>query len=176
MTEKQELKFKKAFEGFTLIEVLVYMSFLAVIVAVIISSLMVVAEVQERVIAGKTLDRSANIALERFLREVRESESVNFDESVFNDPDGILVVNKTEGLGEVRFYIGTDDAFFLDKEGDSLRLTHKKVSVESFLLKEVNAGESEAVRVEMVLSHPYSDGLIEQAFYSTAILRGSYGE
>jgi hypothetical protein len=168
MKNKQNYKNK----GFSLVEVLVYISILTLVLSIIIGSLITMAQIQERVIAGKAVDRSAVVALDRLLREVRLSDSVDTINSVFNVSESILSVEREGVSGPLMFYV-LNDVFYLEKEGETYRLINENVTVENFFVKRVNSGESEAVRVNLVLSYPYSDGSVEQSFYVTAILRGS---
>lgn len=168
MKNKQD--FKK--NGFSLVEVLVYISILTLVLSIIIGSLITMAQIQERVIAGKAVDRSAVVALDRILREVRLSDSIDTVNSVFDVPESVLSVEREGVSGPIKFYV-LNDVFYLDKEGSTYRLINEKVVVENFSVFRIEAGESEAVRVNLVLSYPYSDGSVEQSFYITAILRGS---
>ncbi len=159
-----------------MVEVLIYMTILTVILSILIGSLIMVAHVQERVIAGKALDRSAVVALDRILREVRLSDSIDRIVAVFDDPESVLAVNSESVTGVIRFYVSEEGSLYVEKEGGSHRLTHRDTEVQVFRVEEIDAGETEAVKVELTLSHSYSSGSIVQSFYVTAILRGSYEE
>ncbi len=168
------MKNKQSFKnrGFSLIEVLVYISILTLVLSIIIGSLITMAQIQERVIAGKAVDRSAVVALDRLLREVRLSDSIDIANSVFDVSASVLSVEREDVSGLLKFYV-LNDVFYLEKEGETYQLINKKVVVEDFFVNRVSSGESEAVRINLVLSYPYSDGSVEQSFYVTAILRGS---
>lgn len=168
------MKNKQSFKnrGFSLIEVLVYISILTLVLSIIIGSLITMAQIQERVIAGKAVDRSAVVALDRLLREVRLSDSIDIANSVFDVSESVLSVEREDVSGLLKFYV-LNDVFYLEKEGETYQLINKKVVVEDFFVNRVSSGESEAVRINLVLSYPYSDGSVEQSFYVTAILRGS---
>ena len=155
-------------------EVLVYMTILTLILSIILGSLMVVAEIQERVVAGKDLSKSATISLDRVLREARLSESINFEETVFDDPEGVLFLEREDTEGGIRFYL-SEGSLYVEKEGGVARLNHKNTEIEYFYLREMTTESFKAVKIEIKISYPYSDGSIEQVFQSTAILRGSYG-
>ncbi len=160
-------------KGFSLAEVLVYLSILTVVLLILIGSLIMMAQVQERVVAGKALERSAVISLDRFLREVRLSDSICRAGSVFDESESVLVLNNESVFGGIRFY--TDNgSLYIEKEGLTHRLTHKNTEVREFIITEIESGGIESIRVEVVLEHPYSDGSVEQRFFTTAILRGSY--
>lgn len=159
--------------GFSLVEVLVYMTVLTLILSIILGSLTVVAEIQERVVAGKDLSKSASISLDRILRETRLSESINTEETVFDNPEGVLFLEREDVVGGVKFYL-FEGSLYIEKEGEVGRLNHKNTEVEHFYLREIITEKYEAVKIEMKISYPYSNGSIEQSFQSTAILRGSY--
>ncbi len=152
------------------------MTVLTVVLAIIIGCLILVAQIEERVVAGKALDRSAVVALDRFLRETRLSDSIDTDNSIFNDPESVLVLSSAVAGGTVRFYVSEENSLYIEKGGENHRLTHKNTEVQLFRINKIDSGENDAVKVELILSHPYSDGSIVQNFYTTAILRGSYGQ
>ena len=160
--------------GFSLVEVLVYMAVLTVVLSILISSLSLVAEFQERVVAGKAVDRSASIALDRVIREVRSSDSVDMAGSVFDVPEGVLVLQR-DGAGTTTFSVSEYGELYVNKNGTESRLTHRRAEVLTFMVTEIESGINDALRVELLIRSPYSDGYIEQRFYSTVILRGTYG-
>ncbi|MGM0482425.1 MAG: type II secretion system protein [Patescibacteria group bacterium] len=168
--------FKKKNKGFSLVEVLVYMGILTMVIAILVGSLTVMAKAQEKIAAGRAVERSASVALDRVLREVRLSDSVDKNGSLFDDPESALVLNREEESGDVTvtFYVSANGHLHVEKGGVDERLTHKKTDIQEFRVIEVDAGEGSAFRVELSIECPYNDGKIEQTFYSTAILRGSY--
>ncbi|MGM0628891.1 MAG: type II secretion system protein [Patescibacteria group bacterium] len=168
--------FKKKNKGFSLVEVLVYMGILTMVVAILVGSLTVMAKAQEKITAGRAVGRSASVALDRVLREVRLSDSIDSESSLLDDSESILVLNREEESGDISitFYVSANGHLYVVKEGIGERLTHKKTDIQEFRVIEAGAGSGSAVRIELEIACPYSDGKIEQAFYSTAILRGSY--
>lgn len=167
------VKLAKNRSGFSLVEVLVYLAILTLVLNVMIGSLVLMAQMQERVVAGKVLDRSANLAIDRITREIKKSEGLDMSGSVFQDPDGVLLLEQADE-GDVEFYLSGDNSLYMEKDGVTRRLTHSDVSLESFYIEEVAAGETQAVRVRLFFRAPYSDGSIDQRFYTTAILKDSY--
>ncbi len=165
--EKQKIK------GFSLIEVIVYMAILILILFIILGSLVMVTDIQEKVIAGKDLNKSATVSIDRILRETRSSTSIDIDNSVFDDQNGVLSLEHEDTEDEIIFYL-SDSSLYLEKEGETQRLTHKGTDVLYFNIDKIESDVFDAVKVRIGFSHPYSDGSIEQSFRSTAILRGSY--
>lgn len=175
MKSKRSYKDSPKTRGFSLVEVLVYMTVLTVVISILVASLTLVAEFQERVAAGKAVDRSAAVALDRIIREVRLSDSIDMVGSVLDEPDGVLVLQR-DGVGTTTFSVSEEGELYVNKNGIESRLTHRRAEIVTFMITELESGFNGALRVELLIRSSYSDGYIEQTFYSTALLRGAYGD
>ncbi len=162
-------------EGFSLVEMLIYTALLGLILSVILGSLLVIAESQERVLASRSLDRSAVMSLDRVVREVRLSDSIDADASEFEESTGVLVLENDDVSGPISFFIN-NGSFFVEKEGQEQRLSHSGVDVTRFYLTHISTDASEGVRIELEMSYTHDEGVVEQTFYSTATSRGSYND
>ena len=172
-TMKENRTNSKKVNGFSLVEMLIYVALLGVVLAVIAGSLLIISQSQERVSASRAIDRSATFVLDRVLREVRMSSFVNTDESVFGESESVLVVVREDGGSSVRFSV-EDGELSVEMDGETLRLTHRDVEVDRFFVEHIETEHTEGVRVELDLRRPYRDGEVEQSFYGTALSRGSY--
>jgi len=162
-------------KGFTFVEMVVYVGVLALILAGVINMVLAVSSTFGELRATRQLNRSASILLDRFVREVRDANSVVSASSVFDTHPGELVLEYGSGVGQVRLYVD-NGVVKIDRggnyEGD---LTVSGVSATSFVLRHSVGGVSEVVRLEVTLESSSGKGSAMETFYTTAVVRGAYG-
>lgn len=161
--------------GFTIVEMIIYVSVLALILVGVVQMILAVSSTFNELRATRQLNRSAVVLLDRFVREVRDAESVVVDSSVFDTHPGELTIS-VEGTN-VRFYVD-GGVVKLDRggayEGD---LTVPDVSATSFVFRRSTPGSiSETIRLEVTLESISGSGSAIETFYTTAVMRGPYGQ
>ncbi len=157
--------------GFTLIEMIIYISVLGLILVIIMGTFFAISSSEERVFASKNIERSAMVSLDKLAREIRVSSSFNEDESIFNEDISTLSIKGPEG--DVKFFV-ENGRLFLDKNEKVSPLSYSGANVEKFKVIPINVSYSKGVKLELTFSGEVEDGNLEQSFYSTIILRGSY--
>jgi len=162
--------------GFTLVELLVYISIMTLALVSIVVLLTSATRIMNRVKEVKEVRSSALISLERMEREIKNATSVVVGESDLGTTAGSLTLQSADELGnplEVSF----------DLEGGDLLLYYDDVSRGSLFSENVSATElefyrvdntlSESVKIKLTLSHDDAPTK-EETYYLTAVLRGSY--
>jgi len=168
------LNFKKQnkTEGFTLIEMLIYVALMTTVTLIMVQSLVVVLKSNRSSFAEANIRNSGYSAMEGMLREIYSSESIDQASS------GILQMKQNAGTNIVRF--ATSSSLALNfYEGASTPtligpLTSRGVLVKNLIFTQINTGKSLAVRIQMELGAIIDGQAKSEWFYSTAILRGSY--
>ena len=157
--------------GFTLIEMLIYISLMVIITLVVTQSIIVVLKSNRASFADINIRNSGYSAMEGILREIRSSESI--DQASL----GILEMRKGSG-NTVRFATSSDLALnFYEGNGTPILigpLTSKNILVRNLSFKKIDTGKSLAVKIEMELETTVNGITKNEWFYNTAILRGSY--
>ena len=157
--------------GFTLVETIVYLFILALISVVIVTLLVNLVQAFYRFRAMERVAHSADLALERFSREVRRAISVNS----FNG--NLLVLNTTDTAGDpTTITFATSTTVMTVQEGSALAATTTDagVTVSNLVFRNVSAALPPAVRLELTLTDPIVLPGRQFKFYDTVILRGSY--
>jgi prepilin-type N-terminal cleavage/methylation domain-containing protein len=159
-------------QGFTLIEMVIYISLLALFSVFVINSLISMSRSYTFVRTSHEINTSAYTALERMTREIRESDAVNVGASTFGTSPGQLSL--TQSTTTLVFKV-TNGTLYLQKDGVTEGpLTAKNITVDSLKFYRITASSTEAVRLELGLANGsgiYSD---HATFYSTVILRNGF--
>jgi len=160
--------------GFTLIEMIVYVGVLAIILVGLVHMVLAVSSTFNEIRAARQLNHSAFLFVDRFVREVRDADSVTTGASTFDAHPGEVTVNT--GGTSVRFYID-NGVLKLDRggsyEGD---LTVPGVSVDSIIFRHMDSTLSELVRLEVTLTSTSGKASRTETFYTSAVTRGAYAE
>lgn len=88
--------------GFSLVEMIVYITILVFMLGIIMSIVISFARSQRAVKASKEVENSAIISLERISREIRLADGINVSSSTFDLNPGVLVLNSTDEGGSPR--------------------------------------------------------------------------
>lgn len=171
------IKNLKVQKGISLIETLVYVTILILVSVLIVSALSSLGKSYRSMRQAESIERTAQIALERMGREARGSSSIDTAASVFNNSNGSLTLNTEDDDGNpttIRFYL-LDNAVRIEEGGvDQGPLSPSNVRITSLIFKRISTVESEAVKIEMEISSEEGTETRVRKFYSTITLRGSY--
>jgi hypothetical protein len=170
------ISFKKN-KGFSMPEILVYIAIMTVVMFVIVNVVLVVSKSLNKSSEYNNIKNSAISGLEKITKETRLSTSIDLNSSVFNSPSGVLVLNSKDENGLLRvtkFYLDGDVVkVFVD--GNYLNtITYSDTKVLSLYFVPIETGNSQAVKIEMVVGSENENSQISERFYSTVVLRNSY--
>lgn len=163
--------------GFTLIEMLVYVAIVTVISVLVVGVLVSLSKSYAQLKITQSINESATSALNRMLLEIRQAYDVDTVASTFNVHPGQLTLDTTDILGnntEVSFLVSAGQIRVLENGIDAGVLTRANVQITSLIFEHLINGESEAVRVWMVLKGSIGKVTKEEVFSTAAVLRGSY--
>ena len=158
-------------KGFTLLEILVYGSLLALLIALMANSVASLSHLIVEAKAERAVRSSAEAALERITREIRFAQAINIGASTFNTNPGALVLTSinpfTEAAQTITISV-TANRVTVEKDANGAEyLTSNNATVSNLVFRHLpNGTTSDSVRVELTI-----DG---ENFYSTTILRRSY--
>lgn len=164
-------------KGFTVPELLVYIGIMTLALVSVVTLLVNSSKILQAIKTEKEVRVSAIAAMERMTREVKGSEAVILPESSFGVDDGELAVFSRlveDSPRRVNFLINDQGELEIQYDGEPAGvLTSPGVVVDRLRFSHLAHGESESVRIELVL-HPEDRPSKEITFYSTAVLRGLY--
>ncbi len=152
-------------EGFSLIEMIVYISILALMLIIVIEVVFSITRSQRVIKSVRNIENSALETLERIEREVRRAESINATSSIFGVHPGKLV------LGNVEFYL-SDGRLYLKENGvDTGALTAEDVTVTNLIFRRFATSTIEGIRAEITIESGTSTHYRIETFYSSAVVR-----
>ncbi|MEK7647295.1 MAG: hypothetical protein AAB378_02905 [Patescibacteria group bacterium] len=165
--------------GFTLVEMVIYAAILAVISVLVVNTILMMVRSIGFFRSVRDINSSAEISMERMVREVRLAASIDVADSVLGSSPGRLTLNTidlvTEIPQKITFLIDSGK-ISLQYDGEAVRaLTSDAVTVSRLVFTEIaNSTSTPAVRVEM--SFQAGGGAYQKSdnFYGTAVLRRSY--
>ena len=161
-------------QGFTLIEMMIYLFLMTLITIVVVQSLVIVLKSNRGAFAESNIRNAGYGAMEGMIREIHASDSIA------TTSNGILQMNQSNPTNVVQFSTSSDSKlnFYQGVSTSSLTLTgpltSKNILVKSLIFTPINTGKSFAVKIQMKLETTV-DGQTKNAwFYDTATLKGSY--
>jgi len=166
---------QKNTQGFTLVEMMIYLALMTVIAVVIVQSIVVVLKSNRSGFAESNLRNAAYSAFEGMVREIHASDSIIIASS------GLLQLNQSNPtVNVVQFSTSSDARLNLSDGGSTSTLSYlgplisKDVVVKSLIFTPINTGKSQAIRIQMNLTTTVDGQTKSEWFYDTAILKGSY--
>lgn len=170
--------YKKNFSkrGFTLIETIVYVVFVAVLTVVAIQSLAVAMNSFYKIRLAQNVNQSATTGLERMSREIRNAYSIDTMQSSFGVNPGRLTLKtkNTDGTDTtIEFYVSGSQLMFKQGGVDMGSLMTKNAVVSNLVFTQIANPNSSGVKIQITITD--SRGVLREvaSFYNTVVLRGS---
>lgn len=164
-------KIKKSNKGYSIIELLFYLSLLAILTVALINSIIVMAKSFQQTTINTDFLQSLHI-MERISREVKNASSIA---SITN---GDLTLNTTNDLDQSitrRFELSGGDVRFYENGVllGNLNTTH--ISVNTMNFTEITTAKGKAIKVFLQVQSKRDPQLDRsEDFYDTMVLRGLY--
>lgn len=162
--------------GFSLVEMLIYVAILCIVGVTLIGSAMGLMRSYTHLAASQDVTTSAEIVLERLMREGRDAYRIDLAGSVFATTSSTLVLNTVDDAGApttVTFYRSSDRIYFRKGSAASEPMTRTGVTVTNFLIRRFAGGtHADAVSIEMDLLGPQGVTTTPSHFQTSFVLRG----
>ena len=169
-------------KGFTLVEMIIYIAFFAILSVLSINATILVMKSFYTLRINQSISQSATTALERMSREIRNAYDVDALNSTLTTSPGRLTLMTKDDLGAlttVEFYVTAGNHVNMKVGGvDQGSLMTKTVSATNLVFRSMNNGtatstNSKAVKIEMTLTDNRSGISKTVKYYDTIVLRGS---
>ncbi len=163
-------------QGFSLIEMVVYVAIMAVTFVVIANISLSMTRSYKSLLATRDINNAAATGLETIARETRNASSVDLSGSTFNTNPGILKLNTVNNGSSsvVQFYV-TNSVLMMDRDGVTQGpLTGSSVAVTNLQFQNLTSTSSQAIKINMTLAGGVGSTTQSENFYDTVIIRGSY--
>jgi len=161
-------------EGFSLIEMVVYIAILVFMLAIILEVVLSVSRSEQAIESARNVENSAALALERISREIRLAESVNTASSTLGVHPGRLILSGVDNEGDprtVEFYF-SQGKVMMRENGVSLgALTESKATATSLIFYRFASSTTEGIRTRITLESGTSTNFKVETFYSSTLIR-----
>lgn len=172
---KSSKSLKKSFiEGFSLVEMLIYMFILVLMLAVIMNIVISVINSGRIIRALRSIENSTLISLERITRETRQAENISALSSALGTHPGELVLQGTDSNGSprtVRFYLSSGVLMFSENGIEVGALTQSDAFVSNLVFHHFSGANSEGIRTEITLESGTGTHYRSNNFYFSSTLR-----
>jgi type II secretory pathway pseudopilin PulG len=171
--------FKNKKNGFSLLEMVIYIAFVSVFSGLAIQSLMLASRNFADFQLTREVNSTATTAMERIIREIRTANDIDLANSVLGTSPGRLTLKTIDASGvatTTEFYVDATSGRIKIKEGgvDAGFLGSQKVNTDILVFDVITNARTKAVTVRLQLSAIHLPQEKIKTFYSTATLRGSY--
>jgi Tfp pilus assembly protein PilW len=159
-------------QGYSLIELVIYIALFALISVVIMNALVTVMRTYASAQGYRRLQTNGELIMERVVREVRDASTVAGG-SVYGAHPGTLSLSGTDTGGAPRTAVFSviNGALVLSENGTSANLSTSEVTVNTFIVRHITTTNGEGVRIELGLTTT-NGHIVSAPFYATAMLRG----
>lgn len=163
--------------GFTLIEMIIYVAFFAVLSVLAVESTLLVMKSFYSLRLTQSINESAGTALERMSREIRNAYDYDSVQSVFNVNPGRLSLKTKDVNGAnttVDFSINAMNQLILSQAGvNQGALVAKDVTLTNLVFRPINTTYSKAIKIEATFRTTRASMAQAIDYYDTIVLRGS---
>lgn len=163
--------------GFTLVEMIIYIAFFALLSTLAVSATLVVMKSFYALRLNQSINQSATVALERMSREIRNAYDFDLTQSTFDSSPGHLTLKTKDAVGNnttIEFYMTASGQLSMRVGGaDQGSLVTKTVTVTNLVFRSIVGTNSKAIKIEMTVQDTRSTTVQSVKFYDTIVLRGS---
>ena len=155
--------------GFSIIEILVYISILVFMLAIILEVVVSVTRRERIATSTRDIENSAVLVAERITRETRQAQSINLSSSILGVHPGKLVLDGESRTLEFHLINGRIN---LKENGvDAGPLTSSTTKVTNLKFTRSATSTTEAIRTELTLESGTSTYYKTETFYFSSSIR-----
>ena len=160
--------------GYSLVELIIYISILTLIIVIIVNTTISFTTSYRRLIALRTVEHSAEDAMERMTRDIRGAKTVDNAKSTLGTSPGILTIISTiSGVSTTTKFYLQNGILKLDINGTYFGpLSLSNASTTSLIFRDLSSGISHAIKIDMAVTATSGPITTTKTFHSTIILRG----
>jgi hypothetical protein len=159
--------------GLTAVEALVYSAILLIVLVFIVQTVISITQTHRQIKLAQSLETSGSLAMERILREVRNSSEIDTAGSVLGSSPGTLRLSGIDDSGAytLTFDLNGGKVRIARNGGAPGDLSLSEVRVDTLIFRRLSNTNSEAVKIEMYLSGGTGSTTKTLDLYGTAVVR-----
>lgn len=164
-------------KGFTLVEMIIYVSFFALLSVLAMQAIMIVMKSFYTLRITQSVNQSATVSVERMSREIRNAYDIDATQSIFGVHPGRLTLKTKNEVGAnatIEFYVDGTNQIHLKEDGiEKGSLLTKNTTVTNFVVRYLSNTNSKAIKIEVSFTDSRYSIAQTIKFYDTIVLRGS---
>jgi Tfp pilus assembly protein PilV len=162
-------------QGFSLIELLVYLASMLLVVAAISYAMINVYGVYVSMTSAARADRAAGTLMQILATELRTGATIDQANSVFNSSQGQLTITAYDGVSETeKVFRLASDRVILETDGVETLMTPADMQASKLLFTQIVTPLSYAVRYEIDITYSVQGELVTKTYPGLVIMRRSY--
>lgn len=171
---KQKIKIKSENDGYTLVEMIIYVAILSIISLVITNTLVSFTRGYHTISALNEVDRSGVDVMERITRDIRAAKSIDIANSTFGSNPGVLtLIAISNGVSTTTKFYLQSGVVKVDINGVYFGpLTLSGAVVNSLIFSKLSTSVSSGVKIDMTISSTVGTAVESKNYHSTIILKG----
>lgn len=176
MTNIANHKTRRAVNGFTLVEMIIYIAFFTILSLLAMQATLAAMRSFYTLRLTQNINQSATVALERMSREIRNAYDIDETLSTLGSNPGRLTLKTEDALGAnttIEFYVSNGQMRVKESGVDKGSLLAKNTTVTNLIFRKVTTLNSRAIKIEMTLRDARGAEAREVKFYDTIVLRGA---
>ncbi|MGB0757368.1 MAG: PilW family protein [Patescibacteria group bacterium] len=149
------MKSKSKNQGFTLIEVIIYVAIAGIIASTLIQYSVTISQSRNKQFVMREVEHNTRAVIGFLEQYIRESDSIATSTSVFGSDPATLVLNRAAVAEQPTTITLTEDngvVTILQGSGTTTAIMSDTVSVPDFRMEYVTAGDREGVRIFMTVA------------------------
>jgi type II secretory pathway pseudopilin PulG len=173
---KKDYSNLKQEKGFTLVELLLYISGMIMILGLIIFFIIQTYNIYQDLVSEQRIDRVGSQIVDTITREIRTGESLVLGESILGVANGQLTFNAIESGSTIEkvFSIVDGRIAYRENSGELEYITPDDVTVTGLYFTMLNSSVSTAIQYSVDIEITRDDMTETKFFSSLSILRYSY--
>ncbi|MHB1330476.1 MAG: PulJ/GspJ family protein [Minisyncoccota bacterium] len=163
-------------KGYSIAEVVIYASILAILLIVIVNMLISISHSRGRLTSSQSLNTSALTTFDRITREIRSAENVDTTLSTLDSSPGRLVLEGEYEDGNARiveFYINNGILHISENGVDMGPLNQSNTTITNLVFERSATSSVQAIRTQMTIESGSGETYKSENFYTTTLLRQS---
>lgn len=163
-------------KGFSLVEALIYASILIMIVFFTVESLIGLLKSHARANLSKSVEYSAQSAMDQIMGEIKNASAINSGASIFDTNPGVLSITNTRSTPSytIVFSLLNGKIVYSKDSGASVALTASDVAAQSLSFSLASSTVSKAIKINLTITGTSSNYVKNINLEDFGVLRGSY--
>ena len=161
-------------KGYSLVELVIYVSLMAIIILVVVNTVLSFTKTYKEVGALRIVEHSGEDAMERMTREIRGATSIDNANSTLGTSPGVLtLISGPSGATKVTKFYVQNYILKMDINGSYYGpLSLSNASVTSMTFRDLSSGISHAVKLDLTIQGTSGTITKTKTYHSTIILKG----